>query len=476
MRLCLVNPVNSLVSILKVEENRWNKYRIWKPLGLLVLAGLTPREWEITVIDENLGVPDYTSMPRPDLVGITAFTSQAARAYKLAADFRSRGVPVVMGGIHATMRPAEALEHADAIVTGEAESIWAQVLEDVRDGGLNRIYTGAQLEMDKVPTARHDLLPSGYRFGSIQTTRGCPLNCSFCSVTAFNGGRHRHRPIENVVQEFKLIAEKCILVVDDNLTGTSKDHIARTKDLFRAMIRAKLRKQWFAQVTINMADDEELLRLAARAGCVGVFIGFETPSVEGLVEINKKFNFRNGRDFKASVGRIKRHGILVVGSFIIGLDVDKQGIGRQIAEAANHYGVDLINVLFLTPLPGTRLWEKLELEGRIAANNFPEDWKYYTLTFPVARYKHLSWADMLRESEICHRTFYSVPRVMRRVFGNLWRLHHPIWTIVSNLTVISNSLHSHRTTYRGFDLSRGEAHAEKGKVHAKDEVLASANR
>ena len=242
MRLYLINPCNSLVSITKVKENHWNSYRVWKPLSLLILAGLTPPEWDITVVDENLGVPDYAAMPHPDLVGITAFTSQAERAYNVAAEFRRRGVPVVMGGIHATMCLAEASEQVDAVVTGEAESVWGQVLEDVRQGGLNQVYTGTALEMDQVPLARHDLLPTGYRLGSIQTTRGCPLNCSFCSVTAFNGGRYRARPIEKVVQEFKLIREKYDLIVDDNLVGIRKEHIARTKDLFRAMIRANLGK------------------------------------------------------------------------------------------------------------------------------------------------------------------------------------------------------------------------------------------
>jgi radical SAM superfamily enzyme YgiQ (UPF0313 family) len=439
--------------MIKVKESRWNKYRVWKPLGLLVLAGLTPPEWDITVVDENLGVPDYTAMPRPDLVGITAFTSQARRAYEVAAEFRASGVPVVMGGIHVTMRLAEASERVDAVVTGEAESIWGQVLEDARQGALKRVYTGTRLEMDRVPLARHDLLPTGYRFGSIQTTRGCPLDCSFCSVPAFNGRIYRRRPIENIVQEFKLIREKYVLIVDDNFIGTRKDHIAYTKDLLQAMIQANLGKKWIAQVTINIADDEELLRLAAKAGCSGVFIGFESPSVEGLVEVHKKFNIQKGRDFQASVRRIQRHGVLVVGSFIMGLDVDEPGIGQQIADTANRYGVDLLNTLFLTPLPGTRLWDKMESEGRIAANTFPEDWKYYTLTLPVARYNHLSWADILREMESCNRCFYSLSRILRRVWGNFWRRRKPIIALVSNLSVRKN-IRLDREAYRELNLSR----------------------
>ena len=132
MRLCLINPSNPLVSIVRIKESRWNHFRVWKPLSLMVLAGLTPPEWEITIVDENLGVPDYPAMPRPDLVAITAFTSQASRAYDVAAHFRRLGVPVVMGGIHATMCVDEAMERVDSVVTREAEHVWPQVLEDTR--------------------------------------------------------------------------------------------------------------------------------------------------------------------------------------------------------------------------------------------------------------------------------------------------------------------------------------------------------
>ena len=438
MQLYLINPSNPLVSIVKVKESRWNRYRVWKPLSLMVLAGLTPPSWEITIVDENLGVPDYPAMPRPDLVGITAFTSQANRAYEVAAQFRNMGVPVVMGGIHATMCRDEVMERVDSVVTGEAEGIWPQVLEDARHDSLKRRYDGGLAKVNDIPLARHDLLASGYAFGAIQTTRGCPLNCSFCSVTAFNGARYRQRPIPDVVREFQSIREKRVLVVDDNLIGTRPGHIARAKDMFRAMTQANLRKEWIAQATINFADDEELLTLAAKAGCRGVFIGFESPTPEGLLEVGKKFNLLNGRDFRASVRRIQRHNILVVGSFIIGLDIDEPGIGKRIAEVASHYGVDNLNVLFLTPLPGTRLWDQMTSQGRIALDTFPEDWKYYTLTFPVARYKHLSLNGIIKEMISCDRDFYSTSRILRRVWSNFWQHRKPLVTLVGNLSYRGN--------------------------------------
>jgi radical SAM superfamily enzyme YgiQ (UPF0313 family) len=439
MRLYLINPSNPVVSMVKLKESRWNRYRVWKPLSLMVLAGLTPAEWEITIMDENLGVPEYQAMPRPDLVGITAFTSQAVRAYEVAAHFRGLGVPVVMGGIHATMCLEEAGDRVDSVVTGEAEGIWPQVLEDARYSRLKRRYDGGLANIEDVPLARHDLLPTRYAFGAIQTTRGCPLNCTFCSVTAFNGAHYRLRPIADVVREFHSIREKLVLVVDDNLIGTRPDHIARAKDLFRALAQANLRKQWVGQATINFADDEELMTLAAKAGCRGVFIGFESPSPEGLREIGKKFNLLKDRDFRASVRRIQKHSILVVGSFIIGLDIDEPGIGKSITQAAGQYGVDYLNALFLTPLPGTRLWEQMKSEGRIALNSFPDDWKYYTLTYPVAQYKHLSLQGSIEEMISCNRIFYSMPQIMARVWRTLWQNRDSLISLGGNLSYRRNS-------------------------------------
>ncbi len=457
MRLYLINPSNPLVSIVNVKESRWNRYRVWKPLSLMVLAGLTPAEWEISIVDENLGTPDYAAMPRPDLVGITAFTSQANRAYEVAGHFRHLGVPVIMGGIHATMCLDEVLEHVDSVVTREADSVWPQVLDDVRQDRLKRRYDGGFAEITHVPPARHDLLSRGYAFGAIQTTRGCPLNCSFCSVTAFNGAHYRQRPIPDVVREFRSIREKRVLVVDDNLIGTRPEHIARAKDLFRALTRANLHKEWIAQATINFADDEELLALAAKAGCSGVFIGFESPSPEALRDYGGKFTLLKDRDIRASVRRIQRHKILVAGSFIIGLDVDEPGIGNRIAEAARWYGVDNLNVLFLTPLPGTRLWGQMKSQDRIPLDVFPQDWKYYTLTYPVARYRHLSLDGIIEEMISCNETFYSVPRIFHRVASSFWHRRKPLISLAGNLSYRGN-LRRAAHAYASYKRQWGDRH------------------
>jgi len=317
--------------------------------------------------------------------------------------------------------------------------VWATVLEDVRAGTLKRRYDGGRAEMSSFVSARHDLLPHGYGFGSIQTTRGCSLNCSFCSVTEFNGAQYRQRPIADVVKEFKSIPESRILIVDDNLIGRKPQHIERAKELCRALIEADTGKSWIGQTTINVADDEELLDLAEKAGCVGLFIGFESVTPEGLPELGKKSAMLSGRNIPASVERIRRHHILVVGSFIMGLDSDRHGVGRLIAEAAGGYGIDHMNVLFLTPLPGTRLWKQLQAEGRIGMNDFPEDWKYYTLTYPVARYKYLTLNEIVGEMNECNSTFYSTRNILTRLAGNVVSGRNPLFSLISNLTSRNNS-------------------------------------
>jgi radical SAM superfamily enzyme YgiQ (UPF0313 family) len=449
MRLHLINPSNPLAAIVRLERNRWNRYRVWQPLSLMVLAGLTPPEWEVTLIDENIRTPNYDELPPPDLVGITAFTSQAPRAFQIAARYRRQGVPVVMGGIHATMCADEVRPHVDAVVTGEADALWPRLLDDVANGCLRPRYDGGLAAMDTVRPARHDMTGTDYAFGAIQTTRGCPMNCTFCSVTAFNGAHYRQRPVLEVVREFASIPEKRVLVVDDNLIGTTAAHVARAKELFGALAAANLRKEWIAQATINFADDEELLTLAARAGCAGVFIGFESPTAEGLGEIGKRFNVRKGRNLAASVTRIQRHRILVVGSFIIGLDVDTAGIGTRTADAAIEYGVDNLNALYLTPLPGTRLWDQMASEGRVLFDRFPQDWQYYTLTYPVARYRHLTQDQAVAEMQACGRRFNTIPRTLVRLWKNVWQRRQPLVNLFTSLSYRRNA-HLNRAAYTNF--------------------------
>jgi radical SAM superfamily enzyme YgiQ (UPF0313 family) len=209
------------------------------------------------------------------------------------------------------------------------------------------------------------------------------------------------------------------------------------------MIREGLTRPWICQATINFADDDELLELAARSGCQGVFIGFESPTVEGLMAVGKKFNLQKGRNFRESVRRIQRHGMCVVGSFIIGIDTDQRGIGETVARAAKEYGIDAANVLILTPLPGTKLYAQMEREGRIRSNDYPQDWKYYTLTYPVADYRNLTWAEVVEEVNRFNESFYSYPQIVRRMLHLVRNTRSPrtfFVVLVANLSLRSNHL------------------------------------
>ncbi|UCG88216.1 MAG: B12-binding domain-containing radical SAM protein, partial [Gemmatimonadota bacterium] len=359
------------------------------------------------ILDENLEVLDYESIAQPTLVGITAFTCQAPRAYQVAAAFRKRGTPVVMGGIHASMRPEEALRYVDSVVVGEAETVWTQVLDDVLKGNLQELYRGSLAERVNCPPARHDLVNGRYPVATVQTTRGCPLNCHFCSVTAFNGRRYRRRPIRDVIHELQLVPERLLFFADDNLIGTRKDHIEYAKDLFRSMIAHGIKKRWAAQVTINVADDAELLNLAKKSGCIGVYIGFESPNPESLKEVNKTFNLRFGIEYyEQAVRRLHEAGIGVTGAFIMGIDHDKPGAANMIVDCARRCQIDAVTVLTLTPLPGTVLYEKMDSDRRIILTTYPDDWKCYNLIVPTCRFKHFSWSQLKLEREILYESLY----------------------------------------------------------------------
>jgi len=195
--------------------------------------------------------------------------------------------------------------------------------------------------------------------------------------------------------------------------------------------------------------------LAASAGCRGVFVGFESPTPDGLQELGKKFNLLGGRDIRTSVRRIQRHKIQVAGSFVIGLDRDGPGVGRRVAEAASRYGVDMLNVLFLTPLPGTRLWDQMNAQDRIVLNEYPRDWAHYTLGFPVARYKRLSVDEIIDEVETCNRDFFSMPRIARRVVRDLRGRRQPFGSLVSSLASRGNTRPS-RQVHTDFKRDQGQ--------------------
>jgi radical SAM superfamily enzyme YgiQ (UPF0313 family) len=390
MKLVLINPWNRV--------SLYGDY-LWQPLAFGYIAAATPKHWTIEFIDEQCeGARDYTTV-EADLVGLTAFTTQAPRAYVIAAQFRSRGIPVIMGGIHASLMRDEAARHVDAIFSGECERLWPEVLADVERGGLKPAYEGGATGDSPVAPDRRIFDKYPYEYASAQTSRGCPMDCSFCSVTVFNGRIFRMRSIDDVIAEVAAIAARDIIFVDDDLNGFSRKARERTLDLFRALAAARLDKRWITQVTINFGDDDELPELAREAGCAGVFIGLESTDTKSLALIRKDgTSQRRGLDYyRANIDRIHAQGIGVVGSFILGIDTQNMDtVVADILRFAEESQLDGLNPTILTPLPGTRDYARYDAEGRILFKNYPEDWEKYTLAFPVASMPNVTGAGLMK--------------------------------------------------------------------------------
>jgi radical SAM superfamily enzyme YgiQ (UPF0313 family) len=368
--LLLINPAVKTGSGFIV-----NKDTRYQPLSLGIIAALTPPDWKVKIIDENFRDFRYYDA---DFVGLTAFSSTVARAYEIATLYREKGVPVVIGGIHASMCPEEAGRYADSVVIGEAEGIWPQVISDFGNGRLQKVYKAPLPDLIKSPKPNRDLFHPGYIFASIQTTRGCPMNCDFCSVTAFNGSHYRNRPIDEVMEEMKEIPQKNIFILDDNIVGNTPKAQERAIGLFRAMIDQKVNKNWIGQASLNVADNEDVLKYAAKSGCRMLFIGIESEREDQLTGANKKLNVKMGVDSYDRVFRkMHKYGIAVIAGFIFGWESDTKETMDQRMLFTRRCLADSIQATFLTPLPGTRLFERFQKEGRLVLNNFPSDWKQY---------------------------------------------------------------------------------------------------
>ncbi len=377
---------------------------LFPPLNLAALAAVTPPEHEVTIDDGCLG--PVTAQCSADLVGITAMTSQAPAAYALADEYRARGIPVVMGGIHASMCPDEAGGHADAVVLGEAERLWPDLLQDFAAGKMKSGYRDpVAVDLAEIPIPRRDLLnPRGYvAFNSVETTRGCPFRCNFCSVTRMSGIKYRFRPIAKVIEEVRSLNGRTVYFVDDNIIGVPQ----RAKELFKAL--APLNRRWASQVTINFAHDEELMRLARESGCEGVFIGFETLSRKSVRDAGKGVNKPDA--YLRDIRRIHKAGIRVVGSFILGFENDDLSVFRDTLDFLDQAEMDFAQFSLLTPLPGTALFEQFEREQRIVHR----DWSKFDLGSVVFTHPLLTARRLHFEKNHAYRRFYSIRSMIKRL-------------------------------------------------------------
>lgn len=354
------------------------------------------------LIDENVEQIDVDTPA--DWVALTCMTASAPRAYELADAFRSRGVKVVMGGIHPSVMPDEASAHADAVVVGEAEPIWQTIIEDLSAGRLKARYSDfGWADMKKMPLPRRDLLRAERYVATnvVQTARGCPHNCSFCSVTPVFGRKYRFRPVPEVVEEVRTL-KGWIGFVDDNICG----HPKRGKELFEALIPLKIK--WVGQGDLSLARDPELLDLAARSGCQAMFIGLESILPENLRATGKSPNLRG--DMSEAIGKIHKAGIEIIGSFVLGLDGDDMSVFKRTVDFAEKHKLMAAQFAALTPFPGTAIRKQLEQEGRIADH----DWNHYTMSNVVFRPNQMTAAQLSEGQLFAYRRFYSFPSILKR--------------------------------------------------------------
>ncbi|MCL4479709.1 MAG: B12-binding domain-containing radical SAM protein [Deltaproteobacteria bacterium] len=356
------------------------------------------------MIDENVKDIDFTDIP--DIVGITGMTAVINRAYEIADIYRQKGAKVILGGIHVSMLPEEALQHADTVVVGEVENVWQNLINDLTGGQLKRLYKGTtEIPLNGLGFVRRDLInKKSYSMPSpIMTSRGCPHNCTYCSVTEFWGHHFRHRPIDDIITEIKAINDKWIAFVDDNIYGDIK----HSKELFRRM--KPLGVKWVGQGDMRIARNPELLELARESGCEWLFIGIETISTENLKSIHKSFNM--GDKYKEAIATIKSSGIKVFGSFIFGLENDDEGIFERTVKFGIENKLDGANFYILTPFPGTELFEQMEKQGLL----LHKDWSKYDANHVVFRHKKLIKKQLEDGLIYAYKRFYSIPSIMKRV-------------------------------------------------------------
>ncbi|HYY15269.1 MAG TPA: radical SAM protein [Gammaproteobacteria bacterium] len=402
MRILLVSPEypDSRLKFTKKEVRAF-----WFPrLSCVTIAALTPPEHEVVFIDE--AVDEVPLDEDFDVVGISVMTAMAHRAYDIADHFRARGAKVVLGGMHPTALPEEGLQHADAVVIGEAEELWDPLLQDAARGAVKPIYRADRFPpMENIPIPRRELFqPGAYMTTNcVQATRGCPYGCDFCTVTEFFGGKFRLRPIDKIVREVESLPGKFVVFVDDNITG----HRKYAKELFKAL--SPLNKKWGSQTTLNMADDAELLDLAAASGCSSMFVGLETINEGNLKSVNKYFNKVN--KYREQFQKFHDHGIMMNTGIIFGFDGDHEGVFEKTVDFLERNQIELAQFSVLTPLPGTRQLEGMMADGRLTTL----DWRRYDGVHCVFRPKQMT-PEVLEEG--CYwawQTYYSVPSIVRRI-------------------------------------------------------------
>ncbi len=408
------------------KEDKGDKYSL-PPLQLPTIAALTPPHVEVGIVDDRFERIDYDE--QVDLVGITCMTETAGRAYDIADEFRRRGVPVILGGLHPTLVPDEALQHADSVFCGEVYGVWESVIHDYERGQPKRVYRNLQPpDLSNIPPPRFDLLPRHRRYflmgRLINATRGCYQRCTFCSTKEFWAGTMRFRPVQDVVDEIRSSGKKFQIFVDDDIGGNK----TYARELFQAL--KPLQILWASQTRINLCLDQSLIELAGESGCFALFTGLESISPETLKEMQKWQNL--GKQYEEAIENCHRSGICLEGGIVFGFDSDDRAIFQRTLEFILESKIDSVNINILHPIPGTPVFQQLEQEGRILTH----DWNAWAAHDRcLFRPKQMSVDDVEAGAAWVLKEAYRWPRIIRRVVRSFrWRWWLPYFLLRQNLS------------------------------------------
>ncbi len=418
MRHRVVHLVNPKTDSLTTRPLCFNR-ALYSPLaGLLAVAGVIPRDrYEVVLTDENIEPIDFDL--KADLVGISAMTSYVNRGYEIADAFRARGVPVVMGGIHPSFMPQEALQHCDAVVVGEAELVIGRLLSDLDQGAMRGAYRADRLHpMVGLPMPRYDLIKRNRYINRtfVQTSRGCRQGCTFCAEPLMNGLKVRYRPVKEVIREVEICGSRTISINDADFFGTPE----HAKEIMRALKGRGI--GWQAGVTSKLAQDDRMLELAAASGCTLLSIGFESISRDTLKSVHKEVN--RPETYAALVEKVHSYGIMVFGLFMFGFDGDDRSVFRQTARFNVESNFDVCAYSVLTPYPGTLTWYELKKTERIVCF----DWDKYDQANVVYRPAQMS-ADELRLGQIAAYEMFYAPSSLARRFPYWGKRSRLQWSI-----------------------------------------------
>jgi len=377
------------------------------PLTLPYLAALTPKDWEVTLVDEQLQDIDFDA--KPDLVAITSWTVHSIRGYDVARKFRDQGIPVIMGGPHVWFHPEEASKHCDAIGIGEGEPIWSKMLEDAAAGQLQKVYQAPQMKsIADLPLPRWDMLDlrkyCPFKTFSLMSSRGCPMQCEFCSERLYLGGGFRVRPVEDVIADIKHTGSKNVFFGDSDFGGKR----AHAMKLMEAMIPLKLR--WSALWTSFLCYDDEYMDLAQRSGLLHVNMGLESIDRDTLKGMNKNFNKVDR--YSEMLGNLRRRGISYSLNFIFGWDTEQQGVFEHTLEFLHKEKVPVAYFNILCPEKGTMFFEKMKADDRILRL---EDIGRFPGEFCHIKPKNFSAEEIEKNVQDMYLKFYSWKSMLKRL-------------------------------------------------------------